>query len=189
MGDSRFRSQAWLDFLDHYTRLFFSWFRSWGVDPASMEDVLQETMIRILGNIESFEHQRSGSFRAWMRSLARNSWSQIVSDSERQMARLETDPEVFDKLEKLSSRLAKNQLIEMFDAMATREIIDLAHCRVRRQVDPDTWNTYSLVTLQNKPVNEALASLNIEPTCLYNRIYRVRKLMKEEMDKLEYPVN
>lgn len=189
MGDSRFRSQAWLEFLDHYTRLFFSWFRSWGVEPSTMEDVLQETMIRILGDIESFSHQRSGSFRAWMRALARNSWSQIITDTERQRSMLETDVEVFEKLEKLSSRLAKNHLIELFDAMATHEIIDLAHSRVRRQVDTDTWDTYSLITLQHKPVNEALALLKIDPTRLYNRVYRVRKLMKEEMDKLDCPIN
>jgi len=73
MGDSRYQSQAWLDFLDRYTRLFFAWFRHWGVEPAIMEDVLQDTMIRILGDINGFEHERAGSVRTWIRTLAHSS--------------------------------------------------------------------------------------------------------------------
>lgn len=187
MGDSRYRNQAWLDFLDQYTRLFFSWFRSWGVDPVIMEDVLQETMIRILGDLESFEHQRSGSFRAWMRTLARNSWSQFVSDSERQLARSKPDTDVFERIEKLSSKIAQNHLMELFDAMATREILDMAHSHVRRQVDAETWETYSLVTLQYRSAHEVMESLKIDATTLYNRIYRVRRMIREEMKKLNGP--
>jgi hypothetical protein len=69
LGDSRYRSHAWSEFIDRYTFLIFDWLRRWDVDPHSMEDVLQETLMRILGNIKSFERRQNGSFRAWLKQL------------------------------------------------------------------------------------------------------------------------
>ncbi|RLT16723.1 MAG: sigma-70 family RNA polymerase sigma factor [Planctomycetota bacterium] len=69
MGDSRYRADAWSVFIDRYTELFYLWFKHWGVDPHAMEDVLQESMVRILGNIDSFHHNRHGSFRAWLKTV------------------------------------------------------------------------------------------------------------------------
>lgn len=187
MGDSRYRSQAWLDFLDRYTRLFFTWFRHWGVDPASMEDVLQDTMIRILGDIHGFEHQRAGSFRNWMRTLAHNSWAQLVKDTQRQMAQRRIKAKHPAQFDNLSTKLAERHLMDLFDELATNELIDTAHSCVRRQVDPDTWETYTLVNIQNHSVEDVMASQSINSTQVYNRIYRVRKLLKEEMEKLDSP--
>jgi DNA-directed RNA polymerase specialized sigma24 family protein len=185
LGDSRYRSQAWSEFLERYTRLFFSWFRHWGVEPSIMEDVLQETMIRILGDIRGFEHQNSGSFRSWMRALAHNSWNQLLLDAERHLAQRKVSPLQAQHLNLLHSRVAENHLIELFDLMAARELVDLAHSRVRSRVDAETWETYSLITLQHKQVADVTESQKITTTQLYNRIYRVRKLLKTELENLE----
>ena len=187
MGDSRYRSQAWLDFLDRYTRLFFTWFRQWGVDPACMEDVLQETMVRILGDINRFEHQGSGSFRTWMRTLAHNSWSQLVKDTKRQMAQRQIKAIHPAQIDNLCTKLAERHLMDLFDELATSELIDTAYSYVRRKIDPETWETYFLVNFQNISVEDVMASQNINSTQVYNRIYRVRKLLKEEMEKLDSP--
>lgn len=189
MGDSRYRSQAWADFLERYTRLFFAWFRRWGVDPAMMEDLLQETMIRILCDIKGFEHQKSGSFRAWMRVLARNSWNQLLLDGERGGAQRKFDLARAAEVGLLKSKRAKDNLLELFDMMATRELVDMAHSRVRLRVDADTWETYRLVTLQQKAADEVSLLQKINITQIYNRIYRVRKLLKEEMETLDGPAS
>lgn len=189
MGDSRFRSQAWSDFLERYTRVFFAWFRHWGVDPAIMEDVFQETTIRVLGDIRMFEHRRDGSFRAWLHVLARNAWQQLIRDAERAGAGHKAKFWLAVKSRQLDTNKAERHLIELFDLMATRELVDLAHSRVRLRVDPEIWETYRLVVLQQTPVPEVLAAQEITAAALYNRIYRVRKLLKEEMDRLEGPVS
>lgn len=187
MGDSRYRSQAWLDFLDRYTRLFFAWFRHWGVEPACMEDVLQETMIRILGDINGFEHQRAGSFRNWMRTLAHSSWAQFVKDTQRQLAQRQIKAKHPAQVENLFSKVAERHLMDLFDELATSEILDTAYSAVRRIVDTETWETYYLVNLQKQSVEEVMASQKITSTQVYNRIYRVRKHLKEEIEKLDSP--
>ncbi len=185
LGDSRYRSHAWVEFLDRYTRLFFSWFRHWGVDPGIMEDVLQETMIRILGDIKRFEHQNSGSFRAWMSALAHNSWSQLNTDAERHLAMRRIDPRYAAELSHLRTPIAEDHLIGLFDVMATRELIDMAHSRVRTRVEPETWETYCLITLQNKEADEVLKIQQITTSQLYNRLYRVPSQLKSELEFLD----
>lgn len=189
MGDSRYRSQAWVEFLERYTRLFFAWFRRWGIDPGMMEDVLQETMIRILGDIQGFEHQKRGSFRAWMRSLARNSWKQMLLDAERSAAKRKLDVPRAKQLGMLQSQAAENDLVELFDVMTTRELLEMAHSRVRLRVDSETWETYGLVAHQQKLIDEVVAMQKITITQVYNRLYRVRKLLKKEMEAIDGPAS
>lgn len=187
MGDSRYQSQAWLDFLERYTRLFFAWFRHWGVDPAIMEDVLQDTMVRILGDINGFEHQRAGSFRTWIRTLAHSSWAQLVKNTERQLAQRKIKARHPAQVENLFSKVAERHLMDLFDELATSEIIETAYSSVRRIVDPETWETYNLINIQKQTVEEVMACQSITSTQVYNRIYRVRKYLKEEMEKLDSP--
>ena len=185
MGDSRYRTQAWTDFLDRYTRLFFAWFRRWGVDPHTMEDVLQETMIRVLADLKHFEHHKQGSFRAWLRTLAQHSWSQLFKDAERQLAQRGNNTTQAGNWHGLASKAAENHLLDLFNAMATRELLAMAHARVRHRVDEETWKTYNLVAIEHKSVDEVLQSLKITHTQLYNRLFRVRRMLKEELEELD----
>ena len=116
MGDSRYRSQAWGSFLARYTRLFYLWFMHWGIDPHSMDDVLQKTLIRVLGNLKTFDRRQHGGFRAWLKALARHSSCQLMEDSHRQLARRETDAVRRQNWSRISSRLASDDLELLFDA-------------------------------------------------------------------------
>lgn len=189
MGDSRFRSQAWADFLERYTRVFYAWFRHWGIEPAIMEDVLQETTIRILGEIRIYEHRRDGSFRAWLKTLARSAWQQLIREAERAGARRKADFWVAVKTCRLDSDTAENHLMALFDQMANRELVDLAHSQVRSRVESETWESYRLVELEQKAVPEVLAAQQITPGTLYSRIYRVRRLLKKELEILDEPAH
>lgn len=187
MGDSRYRTQAWTDFLERYTRLFFAWFRRWGIDPHTMEDVLQETMIRVMADLKHFEHGRNGSFRAWLRSLAHHSWSQLLKDAQRQMAqRGNVSGQPIDWQE-LPSQAAERHLLDLFDTLANQELLSLAQCRVRQRVDESTWRTYLMLSLENRSPDEVRDQMKITNTQLYNRIFRVRRMLKQELEQLDCP--
>lgn len=187
MGDSRYRADAWTVFVDRYTQLFFRWFKHWRVDPHSMEDVLQESMIRVLGDIKSFQHQRNGSFRAWLKILARNSWQQLVEDSKRQLAQREVDPIRVRNWGVLSSKLAESHLVELFNSWATEEVLALALNRARLRTTPDVWETYERISLKNEPVAEVAKGMNIQAVQVYDRVSHIRKLIRQEMAEIEGP--
>lgn len=185
MGDSRYRSQAWRDYLERYTRLFYAWFRRWGVDPQIMEDALQETMLRVLGNMKSFERQREGSFRAWLKTVAHSSWKELVSDSKRQLGQRDADPVLASQWIYNQSQLSEESLLMLFEEWATEEVLNLACSRVRRRVDPETWETYLRVTLENQSVESVIAQAGIPAGKVYSRLFRVRRMLEEEITDID----
>lgn len=187
MGDSRYRSRAWKEFLHRYTRLFYAWFRRWGVEPQSMDDVLQETILRVLGNLKSFEHRRHGSFRAWLKTLAHSSWKQLLADTTRQLAQREADPQRSAPWVRLESRMAEESLMLLFDEWATEEILNMAHSRVEQRTDPETWATYRMVVLEERPVESLIETSGIAAGTVYSRLFRVRRMLQEELAELDGP--
>lgn len=185
MGDSRYRSEAWAVFVRRYTRLFFDWFKHWGVDPHSMEDVFQESMMRVLEDISSFHHQREGSFRAWLRILAYSSWRQLVADTRRQLALREAEPLRATSWRLISSKLAEDHLLELFDSWATEEVLNLAVNRARKRSSPEVWETYERISIMNEPVAQVAIVMKIPTLQVYNRVAKVRKHIRQELDKAE----
>jgi RNA polymerase sigma factor (sigma-70 family) len=185
MGDSRYRADAWAVFVDRYTQLFFTWFKHWGVDPYSMEDVFQESMIRVLGDIKSFHHQRKGSFRAWLKALARNSWLQLIEDTHRQMAQREVDPIRVTNWGLLSQKNAANHLLELFDSWAAEEVLNLAMSRVRVRCTSDVWETYERISFRNESVSNVSVIMNIPSVQVYDRVSHIRKLIRIELAEME----
>ena len=185
MGDSRYRAEAWPVFVDRYTRLLFDWFKHWSVDPNDMEDVLQESMMRVLGDLKSFHHKQKGSFRAWLKSLAHNSWMQLIEDTQRQMAQRETDPVRARNWGLISTKIAANQLMELFDAWATEEVLILAIGHVRQRSMPEVWETYERISLNREPVAQVALVMKLQPVQVYDRVSHVRKLIRQELAELE----
>jgi hypothetical protein len=85
----------------------------------------------------------------------------------------------------LSTKIAEDQLLKLFDTWATQELIELAQANVRRRIHQETWQTYAAVTFENRPIEELEATLGIPANTIYSRVFRVRKMLREEMDLLD----
>lgn len=187
MGDSRYRSDAWAVFVNRYTRLFIVWFRRWGVDPHTMEDVLQETLMRVLSDIKFFERRKHGSFRSWLKTLAHNSWSQLIIDTERQLAQRDIDPARVQNWGLLRTKSAEEHLMKLLDDLANKELLSMAHSRVRLRVDLQTWETYRGVVMEQSAIPDVAATLMIPASQIYSNIFRVKRMLKEELQELDSP--
>lgn len=185
MSDKRHRSDAWNVFLDRYSRLIFSWCESWGVDPVTEEDVLQETMIRVLNAIDFFERRRTGSFRLWLRKLAHNSWVEINRERQRQLAMRRGSDRGRTLWDGPTSKAGFDHLADLCDVWATQEILEMAARRVRGRVSDDTWRTYSMLALDHRSIEQVTESTGISSEQAYNRFFRVRRLLKLEYDLLD----
>lgn len=185
MGDSRYRTAAWGKFLKRYSRQFYVWFKRWGIDPHSMDDVLQETLIRVLGDLKTFDRRHHGSFRAWLKSLARHSWTQLLEDTQRQLARREPDKVRSLNWTRISSQVAGDDLESLFDAWATQELLELAQSQVRQRTSEDVWQTYVRVCQCAEPVPQVAAGMNLQKVQVYDRVSHVRKMIREALIQLE----
>jgi len=172
-----------------YTRVLLRWFRRWGVDTHTMDDALQETLVRVLGDLKHFQRHKHGSFRAWLKTLARNSLSQLITDTQRQLALRQADPARVPDLGLLSSKPAEDHLMTMLDDLATRELLSLAQSRVRRRVDAQTWQTYQSILVDQAPIEQVTATLQIPASQVYSSIFRVKRMLREEFSQLDKPAD
>ena len=63
---------SWKDFFDTCRRLIYSFALKSGLTDAEAQDVVQETVISVVKDIEKFKRDRTlGSFKGWLRNLTR----------------------------------------------------------------------------------------------------------------------
>lgn len=65
-------AEAWQRMVTLYQPLVQHWLRRVGVGPADVADVTQEVLLSVSLSLSEFEPQRAGSFRKWVRGIARH---------------------------------------------------------------------------------------------------------------------
>jgi DNA-directed RNA polymerase specialized sigma24 family protein len=69
---------AWAQFVDHYGRKVYGWCRLWGLQQADAEDVTQNVLVDLARQLRTFDYRPSGSFRAWLRTVAYRAWCDLL---------------------------------------------------------------------------------------------------------------
>lgn len=185
MSDPRQRADAWNVFLDRYANLIYAWCRHWGVDPVTEEDVLQETMMRVLSAIDFFERRRTGSFRVWLKNLAHSSWVELNRERQRQLALSSLSDRGKQLWQGPTSKAGYEHLAELCDAWATQEILEMAALRVRDRVGESTWTTYLMLAVEHRDIENVSLSAGITEYQAYNRLFRVRRYLKQEYESID----
>src|SRR5271165_5247514 len=76
---------AWARLVDLYTPLLFIWARRCGETEHDAADLVQEVFVTLVQTLPTFEYDRAGSFRSWLRVLLLNK----LRDRLRRQVRLE----------------------------------------------------------------------------------------------------
>ena len=118
---------AWDEFVRRYGPQIRAWCRAWGLQEADAEDITQMVLVRLAVKLRGFVYDPGGSFRAWLKTLARHAWNDFVADRERAVAG-EGGSGMFQVLHSVEARDdLEKRLEEAFDL----ELLELATERVR----------------------------------------------------------
>jgi len=98
---------AWREFVAHYGANIEAWCRHWGLQEADVQDVTQTVLVKLATKMRSFVSQPGGSFRAWLKTLARHAWIDFVADRQRGGAGTATALEELPARDDLEARLAE----------------------------------------------------------------------------------
>lgn len=170
---------AWDEFVDRYGRLIYGWFRRWGLQEADAEDVAQAMLLALARQMRAFVYDPSRSFRGWLRTIARRTWGRFIAD--RQRWPVEIAPADADRL---CSQEAETDFLQQLEAEGEAELLELAQRAARGRVSPRVWEAFRLSTEEDLSGAEVARLLDIKPGAVYVATGRVRKIIREEFERL-----
>ncbi|MCC6509586.1 MAG: sigma-70 family RNA polymerase sigma factor [Pirellulaceae bacterium] len=171
---------SWQEFVSRYANLLKSWCRHWGVGSADIDDVVQETLIAVVSSLPSFEHRGAGSFRGWMKTIARRCFAQLIKHYQRNPA---AGAATID-----ASELACEKLVDSFDQEAQRELFALSAQAVKQRVAESTWLCFEMSAIQGMSGAEVANALGLNVSTVYVARGRVQRMISETIAELDAEV-
>ena len=91
-------SAAWMDFCAIYEAAVYRIARKYGLQDADAREVSQEVLLRVSRRIGTFDASKSGRFRAWLSTVARNSTIDLIRSRRREKTLGHKGQDMFDEL-------------------------------------------------------------------------------------------
>jgi RNA polymerase sigma-70 factor (ECF subfamily) len=173
--------EAWDEFVRQYGPKIHQWCRRWKLQEADAEDVTQIVLLKMTGKLRTFAYDPSRSFRAWLKTVTHHAWSDFIAS--RQRPGLGSgDSALWQQLDSLAAR---EDLIKHIEEEFDQQLLEEAISRVRRRVDPRTWEAFQLLAFERLSGAEAAARLQMRVGTVFVYKCKVQKLLQDEIRKLE----
>jgi RNA polymerase sigma-70 factor (ECF subfamily) len=167
---------AWGEFVERYGRRIYHWCRRWDLQDADAQDVTQDVLLKLARKLRTFRYDASGSFRAWLKTVVRHSWSDFVTRSSVRGPGGRAWPADFLQ--------AGDDLVEELNDVFDRELLDEAMARVRLCVEAHTWEAFRLTALEGLSGAETARRLGIKVATVFVAAGRVRRRLQDELGRL-----
>jgi RNA polymerase sigma factor (sigma-70 family) len=172
---------AWNQFVARYEPKILQWCRRWGLQESDARDVTQDVLLKLQRLLAKFAYDPSRSFRGWLRTLTHHAWRDLVNDRRRRGAGSgDTAMQEF-----FESVAAGDTLVEQLEEEYRGELLDQAMARVRRRVEPRTWDAFRLTTLEGCSGATVADRLEMKITRVYTAKSEVKKMIRAEIRMLE----
>jgi len=173
--------QAWQRLVDLYGPLVYGWCRQSGLQAVDAADVVQEVFCAVAAHVARFRRERPGdSFRAWLRTIARNK----LCDHFRKLGR-QPQPRGGTTAQQDLAQIAQpdaDGLLGEDGRAADRALWHRAMELVRAEFEPRTWEAFWRLAIQRRPGAEVAGELGISLAAAYQAKYRVLRRIRRELD-------
>ena len=171
---------AWERLVNLYTPLVFEWCRRSGLQPADAADVGQQVFLAVAHGVRDFRRE-GGSFRAWLRAIARNRLCDFFRTARTHSDRAEGG----DAVRRLEEVIGDP---ESSDPAADRAEEALLFHRatelMRAEFEERTWRAFWLVVIDGRPTAEVASGLGMSANAVYLARGRVLRRLREEFTDL-----
>lgn len=171
------KHHAWDDFVARYGPRIEGWCRRWGLQEADAHDVTQNVLLQLARQMQSFEYDRRGRFRSWLKTIAWRAWADYLRSVTRNPARPGT-PGVLRQLDTVEAR---DDLMHRLDDEANREVLEVAIRRIRARVQENTFEAFRLMTFEQISGADAADRLEMTPGAVFVAKSRVDKMISDEV--------
>ncbi len=171
---------AWGQFTERYGLKIYRWCRQWNLKEADAQDVTQNVLLKLAAKMQGFVYDPAQSFRAWLKTVTRNAWSDYCDGRKRVAATGGSHAVEF-----LHTVEAREDLVNRLEEEFDRELLDEAIARVRQRVTPRTWRAFEMMARDGQSGAETAKALDMKVATVFVAKSKVQKLLQEEMRKLE----
>lgn len=153
---------AWNDFVVHYESFLRRLCVRLGVPEQHIGDVVQQILLVIAKSIEGWSDDgREASFRRWLTTVSRNVVIRFMSAERKQVAG-SGGSEVVELLANIPSRPNEDQVRQY-----EHELIVWAAEQIRSEFIPSSWKAFHATIIEQRPVDEVAADLQVPPGSIY----------------------
>jgi RNA polymerase sigma factor (sigma-70 family) len=169
------QEDSWRDFFETYWRLIYQTGRKYGLTDSEAQDVVQETMIELSQRIGDFQRdQKRGSFKAWLMRLTQ--WKIVDQIRSRSPA---------ERLDSDFGEETDARFVDDWDRNWQVNAAEEAVRRVQSSARPKMFQAYSLCVLQGRSHLAAGKLLRMSVPAVYMAIFRIRRQLRRELEKLQ----
>jgi len=171
---------AWGEFVDRYGRMIYQWCRHWRLQQADAEDVTQNVLLILAGQMKTFAYDPDGSFRAWLKTIAYRSWRQFLRSHRKPGAAVSgTD------VDRLAGAQAGADFMSFLEREGDRELLEKAISLVRLRVQPHTWEAFRLLALEGLPGLAVGERLQMNTGAVFVARSKVQRMLQETIRRLD----
>ncbi len=171
---------AWSEFVALYTPLLYAYAVKRGFQDADAADVAQDAMCDVIRAIQSFHYDVSkGSFRGWLLTVLLN---QIRKKREKQQRNATHSEACVDEV--MDQRSQANEQAR-WEREYQLHLFHWAARQVQKEFREQTWNAFWMTTVENQPVEQVAANLEITVGAIYIARSRVLNRIRTEVSKIE----
>jgi RNA polymerase sigma-70 factor (ECF subfamily) len=174
---------AWAEFVRRYGPLIYRWCRRWKLQEADAQDVTQAVLVKLSEKMRTFTYDPAKSFRAFLKTLTRYAWCDFLDSRKRHG----TGCGGSTVLELLETVAAGDDLVQRLNEQFDQELLEEATARVRRRVEPHTWEAFRLTALERLSGAAAAVQLGLKVATVFKAKSKVQKMLQEEIARLEEP--
>ena len=175
-------SQAWPRLLAVYTPLIRGWLkRDVRLKEHDADDAVQEVLSVVARRVVEFDRQRTGSFRAWLKSITVNCVRQMVRRNQRRGGGTGDSVvlEILLQLEDPTGRLSL-QWDREHDEFVMKQLLQ----DVREHFTESTWTAFERVALDEASADTVAAELGITANAVFIARSRVMARLRQEAEGL-----
>ena len=180
-GSGQADQDAWREFVHHYGRKIYRWCLHWGLQETDARDVTQQVLLKMASQMRTFVYDPSKSFRAWLKTVARNALIDFMHSWQRP-DRGSGDSGVQASLESVEAR---EELVRQLEEQYDHELLEQAMVRVRLRVASHTWEAFKLTALDGVTAAEVAARLHMKIATVYEARSSILKKLRAERELLE----
>jgi len=166
---------AWAEFESIYRPAIYRFVRRRNLQPADADDLTQQVMIAVAKKVEQWDPEHTGSFRAFLLTVARN-----MTLNHLRQAREHRGSKMLEVSSDDSAEM-ESEIDWEFRRAVFRSVAQM----VRKEFKPSTWDAFWLVAVLGHSPESAARQLGVSLGVVYTCKSRVIKRIRDRIAELD----